>query len=125
MDSDPKVYLSKNQYGVGILPCNSVCKSKIKVSETSDLQHRKSKAPEKEFDTTIPKRRKRRDRVQQDDQISKFQKIIDSLRKLVMIIVIVMMVTASLYYGYKGLLWLSDWMNEIEVERQRPRYPRI
>ena len=30
------------------------------------------------------------------------------------------------YYGYKGILWLSDWMNEVEEQRQKSRrYPRI
>ena len=41
---DPKD-ISKNQYGLGLLPCDSNCRSKIKVADT-DLQHRKSKVSE-------------------------------------------------------------------------------
>ncbi|CAL5343648.1 unnamed protein product [Camellia sinensis] len=33
--------ISKNQYGLGLLPCNSGCRSKVKVADT-ELQHRKS-----------------------------------------------------------------------------------
>uniref|UniRef100_A0A3Q7GS56 NF-X1-type domain-containing protein n=1 Tax=Solanum lycopersicum TaxID=4081 RepID=A0A3Q7GS56_SOLLC len=42
--TDPKD-VSRNQYGLGLLPCNSDCRSKMKASE-AELQHRKSKAPE-------------------------------------------------------------------------------
>jgi len=37
--------VSKNQYGMGLLPCNSDCRSKVKVAEP-ELQHRKSKIVE-------------------------------------------------------------------------------
>lgn len=42
--TDPKD-VSRNQYGLGILPCNSDCRSKVKAAE-GELQHRKLKAPE-------------------------------------------------------------------------------
>jgi NF-X1-type zinc finger protein NFXL1 len=43
-----------------------------------------------------------------------------------MVVMLVAMLAAVSYYGYKGLLWLSDWMNEVEEQRQKSRrYPRI
>lgn len=41
---DPKD-VSKNQFGLGLLPCNSECKSKVKVVD-SELQLRKPKVVE-------------------------------------------------------------------------------
>lgn len=41
---DPKD-ISRNQYGFGLLPCDSDCKSKVKVSD-AELQLRKSKLVE-------------------------------------------------------------------------------
>lgn len=103
---DPKD-ITKNQFGLGLLSCNSDCKSKIKVDD-SDLHLRKSKAPEvrhsvifnksekiltfdsslkfvifllsfqkKEPDTEnhVRKRKRRKDKVQQDHQVSSFQVI--------------------------------------------------
>lgn len=42
--SDPKD-ISKNHYGLGLIPCNSGCKSKVQVVD-SELQLRKSKVSE-------------------------------------------------------------------------------
>ncbi|XP_059627974.1 NF-X1-type zinc finger protein NFXL2 isoform X2 [Cornus florida] len=121
---DPKD-VSKNQYGLRLLPCNSDCKSKEKVVD-SELQLRKSKILEKEpnAENNIPKRRKRRERVQDAKQISRLQKTIATVRKFLLFLVIAVTLIASIYCGYKGLLWLSDWMNEVEVQRQKRRFPR-
>lgn len=42
--SDPRD-IPKNQYGIGLLPCNSACKSKVQVVD-SELHSRKSKVME-------------------------------------------------------------------------------
>ncbi|EYU20009.1 hypothetical protein MIMGU_mgv1a0016062mg, partial [Erythranthe guttata] len=51
------------------------------------------------------------------------QKIVAAVKKVMLVIVIVVIVIASAYLGYKGLVWLSDWMNENEA-RQRRKYSR-
>lgn len=123
-DRDPKD-VPKNKYGLGLLPCNSDCRSKVKVAD-SELQIRKYLVPEKEepdTDKNRPKRRKRRGRVQEDQQVSRLQKILASIRRLLLLVIIVVSLIAAAYFGYKGLMWLSDWMNDVEVQRRRTRYP--
>ncbi|XP_057979684.1 NF-X1-type zinc finger protein NFXL2 [Malania oleifera] len=125
--SDPKD-ISKNHFGLGLLPCNSNCKSKVKTVD-SELQFRKSKVletkdPAPDTEKHIPKRRKRRERVQETKQISRLQKIIAFIGRFLLFSILVVVLIAATYYGYKGLLSLSDWMNEIEEQRQRMRYPR-
>lgn len=65
-----------------------------------------------------------------DDDLSSFQKqnmniFRISLQRLYAcmkwVLVCVAIVTAT-YYGYKGLLRLSDWMNQLDTHRQRSRY---
>lgn len=99
--SDPKD-VSKNQFGLGLIPCNSDCKSKQKVND-SELQLRRPKSvevrswnsnrllwfetccchsnaifcvlkvKESDNDRQGPKRKKRRERVQQVTQTSTLQ----------------------------------------------------
>ncbi|KAG9142176.1 hypothetical protein Leryth_007610 [Lithospermum erythrorhizon] len=124
--SDPKD-VSKNQFGHGLLPCNSDCKSKLKVAET-ELQLRKSKPSEEkepENENHIPKRRRRRQRTQEDKKISLLHKIFESMWRLLLLVAIAIAVLGLAYGGYKGLMWLSDWMNEVEIQRQRKRYTRV
>ncbi|KAK6929476.1 Zinc finger, NF-X1-type [Dillenia turbinata] len=124
--SDPKD-ASKNQFGIGLLPCNSVCKSKMKVVE-SNLPIEKandSETKEQNAEKLAPKRRKRRERIQETKQISTLQTIYTATRKILLVVVIALAVFAGVKYGVNGLMWLSDWMNEVEEQRQRKRYPRI
>ncbi|CAL5407478.1 unnamed protein product [Camellia sinensis] len=117
--------ISKNQYELGLLPCNSGCRSKVKVADT-ELQHRKStvlKDKEADAENYVPKRRKRRERAKEAKQISRLQKFTAAMWRLLLFVTLVLALIAATYYGYKGLLWLSDWMNEVEVQRQRRRYP--
>ncbi|EOY17775.1 Sequence-specific DNA binding transcription factor isoform 1 [Theobroma cacao] len=119
--------ISKNQFGLGLLPCNSNCKSK-KQEVDSSLQLRNPKVLEKkdpEIEKHGPKRRKRRDRIQEDKQVSRLQKFVATMKRLLLFIIIVVALMAVTYYGYKGLLRLSDWMNDIEAQRERRRHPRI
>ncbi|KAJ4828026.1 hypothetical protein Tsubulata_035105 [Turnera subulata] len=124
--SDPKD-VSKNSFGVGLIPCNSGCKSKVQVAET-ELHLRKSKElEEKEPDAEkrAPKRRKRRDRVQ-ETKVSRLQKIVAAMKWLLLATALLVILIAALNFGYKGLMWLSDWMNEVEEQQKhRRRYPRI
>lgn len=123
--SDPKD-ISKNQFGHALIPCNSNCKSKLKVID-SELQLRRPKTVEvKEPDTDKhgPKRKKRRERVQEVTQISTLQKIVSNVKRFLLLVTLVLVLVAVSYYGYKVLLWLNDWMNEVEEKRQG-RYPRI
>ncbi|CAA2958365.1 NF-X1-type zinc finger NFXL2 [Olea europaea subsp. europaea] len=123
---DPKD-ISRNQYGFGLLPCDSDCKSKVKVSD-AELQLRKSKlVEEKEPDTenNVTKRRRRRQRVQEDKNISTLQKIVSAIRRILLLLIIAVIITTLAYFGYKGLMWLSDWMNEVETHQRRRRYPAI
>ncbi|KAH9767107.1 NF-X1-type zinc finger protein NFXL2 [Citrus sinensis] len=122
---DPKD-ISKNQFGLGLLRCNSDCKSKVQVVD-SVLQSRKPKVEEKEPATEkhVGKRRKRRERVRVVNQASRLQRIFTAVKWLLLFVTLSVAVAAGLYYGYKGLLKLSDWMNEVEEQRQRKRFPRI
>lgn len=121
---DPKE-IPKTQYGLGLLPCNSDCRKKVTPAD-SELQFRKSKAPEKEEpEKNVPKRRRRRARVQEGQQISRLQNMFATIKRLFLLVIIIITLIAIVYFGYKGLLRLSDWMNEVEVQRQRKRYPRI
>ncbi|XP_015877400.3 NF-X1-type zinc finger protein NFXL2 isoform X2 [Ziziphus jujuba] len=123
---DPKEVL-KSQFGLGLLPCNSDCKSKVQVVD-SELHLRKCKAAEvKEPETAkhVPKRKRRKERVQEAKQISTLQKVAAAVKKVLLFIALVVALIIASYYGYKGLLWLSDWMNEAEEARQRRRYTRF
>ena len=53
------------------------------------------------------------------------QVISGATRKVLLIVIILVTLIAVAYCGYNGLLWLSDWMNEAELQRQRRIYPRI
>uniref|UniRef100_A0A803M3T6 NF-X1-type domain-containing protein n=1 Tax=Chenopodium quinoa TaxID=63459 RepID=A0A803M3T6_CHEQI len=119
--------IPKTQYGYGLLSCDSSCKSKAQAAE-SELLQRKSKAPEKkviENEANVPKRRKRRGRVQEMKQDSKFQKFRTWLQRFVMFIIVLVALVAVACYGYKGLLSLNDWMNKVEEHREKRRYRRI
>lgn len=123
---DPKD-ITKNQFGVGLLPCNSECKSKLKVDDP-DLHLRKPKAPEKketDVENHVRKRKRRKEKLQQDLQLSMFQKVMGIFWKLLVLVMIVVSLILMAYFGYKGLLWVNDWMNEVEIQRQRKRYPRM
>ncbi|PON78969.1 Guanine nucleotide-binding protein, beta subunit [Parasponia andersonii] len=67
----------------------------------------------------------RRERVHEAKQISTLQKVATTVKRLLLFAVLVLAVIAVLHYGYKGLLWLSDWMNEVEYQRHRRRHQRI
>ncbi|XP_050250780.1 NF-X1-type zinc finger protein NFXL2 [Quercus robur] len=124
--SDPRD-IPKNQYGIGLLPCNSACKSKVQVVD-SELHSRKSKVMEEkepETEKNVPKRKRRRQQVQEGKQISRLQKIVAAMKWLLLIVTLVVVLIAIANYGYKGLMWLSDWMNEVEEQRQRRTYRRV
>ncbi|KAF6153638.1 hypothetical protein GIB67_027505 [Kingdonia uniflora] len=121
---DPKD-ISKNQFGVGLLPCDSNCTSKLKTVDPQ-LQLRKAKVLEKEeadLGKHVPKRKKRREKVHEVTKDSRLQAIGTTLWRYFIFLSILVAVIAATYYGYKGLLWLSDWMNEVEERRQRRRFP--
>ncbi|TYI78267.1 hypothetical protein E1A91_D06G199200v1 [Gossypium mustelinum] len=125
--NDPKD-IPKNQFGLGLLPCNSDCKRKIQEVESA-LQLRKPKVLEKkepENEKHGPKRRKRRDRIQEGKQVSRFQQeFVATMKRLLLFIIIVAALIAVTYYSYKGLLQLSDWMNEVELQRAKRRRSRF
>ncbi|KAK8940147.1 NF-X1-type zinc finger protein NFXL2 [Platanthera guangdongensis] len=116
---DPKDIV-KGIFGVGLIPCNADCTSKIRAID-AEFQIRKVQGPK---DTDAPsaparKRRKRPDRIQAMQRVSKFQVFISSLRRCLLFSIILSVACASLYYGYKGLFLLSDWMYEMEKRRVR------
>nr|CAD1839837.1 unnamed protein product [Ananas comosus var. bracteatus] len=122
---DPKD-VSKTQFGVGLVPCGVDCKRKVKVVD-SELHLRKAneiKSPVVEA-ADVPKRRKRRERVQETKQISKFQEIKKTIWRCLLVMLLFIVVVLIAYFGYKGIFWLSDRMNEIEEQRMRKRLPRI
>ncbi|CAH8389750.1 unnamed protein product [Eruca vesicaria subsp. sativa] len=125
--SDPKE-VHKNQFGVGLLPCDSSCKSKQQMAE-SVLQQRNVKEIEEKEEPSgknATKRRKRRERGQDIKETSRLQKLTAATKKVLMLVMLIAFLVAVSYYGYKGILWLSDWMNEVEEQRQKSRrYPRI
>ncbi|XP_077239189.1 NF-X1-type zinc finger protein NFXL2 isoform X2 [Tasmannia lanceolata] len=121
---DPKD-ISKTQFGLGLIPCNSGCASKLKVVD-SEIHLRKTNVVEgKETDAgDMPKRRKKRERVQKESrQISKLQVIRAAIWRCLVLILIVGAIITVVHYGYKGLFWLSDWMNKVEEKRLRKRFP--
>ncbi|AQK90350.1 sequence-specific DNA binding transcription factor [Zea mays] len=120
---DPKE-VPKSQFGVGLLACGEDCKKKLKAPD-SELHLRKSqenKIPAVEV-VNAPKRRKRRDRGQ-EVKISKFQEVKTFVLRALLIILLSIIVAAGLYLLWKGIFWLSDWMNEMEEQRASQRYPR-
>jgi len=44
--------------------------------------------------------------------------------RVLLIILLSIIVAAGLYLLWKGIFWLSDWMNEMEEQRARQRHPR-
>ncbi|KAL6128102.1 hypothetical protein ACLB2K_071458 [Fragaria x ananassa] len=121
--TDPKD-ITKNQFGLGLLPCDSNCKSKQKIVD-SELHSRRPKVVEvKEPDTDkpAPKRKRRREGGQEMPQISTLQKILAHVKQFLLVATLLVLLVAASYYGYKGLLRLSDWMNEVE-EKKAKRTP--
>lgn len=103
--------------------------------------------------TNTSKRRRRKQRVHEEENVSRLQvwlyfwanvcdiyhfwavnilvmkwfrvqKMVALARRVFLVVMIAGVVVASAYFGYKGLLWLSDWMNRIETQ-QRRRYSRV
>ncbi|KAL1535523.1 NF-X1-type zinc finger protein nfxl2 [Salvia divinorum] len=122
---DPKE-IPKNQFGVGHLPCGSDCKSKVKAPD-SELHLRQVKPQEEQESdkaSNVSKRRRRRQRVHEEENASRLQRIVGVARRILLVLIVAAAVAVSAYFGYKGLIWLSDWMNQLET-RQTRRYPRI
>jgi NF-X1-type zinc finger protein NFXL1 len=44
--------------------------------------------------------------------------------RVLLIILLSIIIAAGLYLLWKGIFRLSDWMNEMEVQRARQRHPR-
>ncbi|XP_024462414.1 NF-X1-type zinc finger protein NFXL2 isoform X4 [Populus trichocarpa] len=42
-----------------------------------------------------------------------------TMRWLFLMVTLVVTLVAAAYFGYKGLMWLSDWMDEVEEQRDR------
>lgn len=56
--------------------------------------------------------------------ISSLQKLGVATKKGLMLVMLIAVLVGVSYYGYKGLLLLSDWMNEVDEQRQKSRrYP--
>jgi NF-X1-type zinc finger protein NFXL1 len=96
----------------------------------------------------VPKRRKRRDRGHEAVKSSKFQvglvykgcccteichpyknivffqEIKTYVLRVLLIILLMITVASGLYLSWKGVVRLSDWMNEMEEQRVRQRHPR-
>lgn len=53
------------------------------------------------------------------------QKLVATMKWFLLLVILVVILVAASYSGYKGLMWLSDWMNEVEEQRLRRSYPRI
>ncbi|KAL1808985.1 hypothetical protein ACET3Z_025975 [Daucus carota] len=123
-DRDPKE-IPKSQFGLGLLPCNSDCRKKVTPAD-SELKFRKSEVLEKEEpEKNLPKRRRRRARLEEGQKVSRLQNMFATIKRVFLLAVFIISLIAIAYFGYKGLLRLSDWMNEMEVQRQRKRRPRI
>ncbi|XP_051138149.1 NF-X1-type zinc finger protein NFXL2 [Andrographis paniculata] len=125
MGTDPKD-IPKNRYGAELLPCDSECKSRVKASD-AQLHLRQSRPKEeKEPDkaANVLRRRRRKQRVQEEGRSSQVQKIVAVIQRILIVLLICVVTIASAYLGYKGLMRLSDWMNENEARQQR-RYSRF
>ncbi|CAL1374706.1 unnamed protein product [Linum trigynum] len=88
-------------FGLGLLPCNSDCKAKIQVVE-QELHLRTAKdAKEKDGPTEAQpsRRRKRRQRLQEANQLSTLQKILPAVKKLLLVVILVVTLIAASYYG--------------------------
>ena len=45
--------------------------------------------------------------------------MISRAKQLLLFIFFLVILVAATHYGYKGLLWLNDWMNKVDEQRQR------
>lgn len=110
-----------------MIPCNADCKSKVKAAE-AELQIRRVQVP-KDTDViaaaAVTKRKKRRERIQATKQPSKFQAFRSILQRFLLFSLILIVISASLYYGYNGLFWLSDWMYEMERRKAGKGFSRF
>ena len=53
------------------------------------------------------------------------QRITTAMWRILLLVTLLLALVITAYYGYSGLLWLFNWMNEVKVLRQRRRYPQI
>lgn len=47
------------------------------------------------------------------------QKIVAVIKRILLFLIIVVGVIASAYFGYKGLMWLNDYMNKYDSQQKR------
>ncbi|CAA6654762.1 unnamed protein product [Spirodela intermedia] len=124
---DPKD-VPRSQFGLRILQCNSDCASKVKTIEP-ELLPRRSKMAESSAagEDHVRKRRKRPERVKVDPRTSRSHVIKAALWKCLLLVLALALTLAAIYYGYKGLFRLSDWMDEIDSRHQRRRvgHPKV
>ncbi|PSS33318.1 NF-X1-type zinc finger protein [Actinidia chinensis var. chinensis] len=91
------------------------CRSKIKVADTN-LQHHKSTVSEnKEPDAENYALK----RTKESTHISRLQRITTAMWRILLLVTLLLALVITAYYGYSGLLWLFNWMNEVKVLRQR------
>lgn len=119
--------VTKSMFGLGLLPCDKECKKLLEQKVVhSELQQRKQVLAEDKVDqpVTATKRRKRRDQMQAKGQQSKLQEIFNKIWQYILLALFLLLLVGAVYYGYKGLFWLSDWMNELDETRAKKRQPR-
>ncbi|XP_020522415.1 NF-X1-type zinc finger protein NFXL2 isoform X2 [Amborella trichopoda] len=124
--------ISRSQFGIGLLPCTSECDIACKKKTTNPEVHQRkiTMMEDKAKPALLPKGRKRREHKQEIKRSSKlekqvFQVITLTAQKWLLIATMVVLLLVFAYFGYHGLFWLSDWMNEVEARRLKNRYPRI
>lgn len=114
-------------FGLGLLLCDKECKKLLEQKAVhSELQQRKQVLAEDKVDQPVmaTKRRKRRDQMQAKGQQSKLQEIFNKIWQYILMALFLLLLVGAVYYGYKGLFWLSDWMNELDETRAKKRQPR-
>ncbi|KAF3329139.1 NF-X1-type zinc finger protein NFXL2 [Carex littledalei] len=121
---DPKD-VSKSHFGVGLLPCGANCKKEVQKDE-SELHLRKTHESNEPGVKPVnaPKRRRRRERGKEMRQTSKFEAIKAISMRCLWVMLMILVFIMCAYWCYKGIFWLSDWMNEVDEQRLRKMSPR-
>ncbi|CAN4101462.1 unnamed protein product [Withania somnifera] len=99
--------------------CTHLCPEACHPGECPSPDQCSKKEKELETKDNAMKRRRRRGRVLEDRKTSTLQRIVARIRRYLLFVIIIIALITSVYLGYKGLLWLSERMNEAEIRRQR------
>ncbi|KAJ4761444.1 NF-X1-type zinc finger protein NFXL2 [Rhynchospora pubera] len=122
---DPKD-ISKSQFGVGLLACGRNCIKEVQKDDSEMYLRKTHEIKELVAEAVnVPKRKRRRERGKETRHASRFEAIKTTFTRCMWVMLVILVSIMLAYWCYKGIFRLSDWMNEVDEQRLRKRFPRL